>query len=116
APLVDPLVHGEPPEATGGAQELPRTDRGGDRLRVHVEAALHEYQVHEIGRQPFALQALAEESHVTAGALEPALERGAAGAGEELDVTMDVSVDLRSQVLDRRGVEDLGVRAAVVGR
>ena len=103
--LVHPLVHVEPEHARGGAQELPRADGGGVGSRMDVETALHEHQVNEIRGQALLLEDRPEQVHVAARPLEPALERRAAVAGEELDVAVDVGVELRLHRLGRGSVE-----------
>ena len=99
----------------GAAQELPRADRRRDRAGVEVESALDEHQVHQVGRQALLVEHLAEQLHVAARALEPALELRAARAGEEIDVAVDVGIELRLDLLDRRGVEH-PIGGVVAGR
>ena len=107
--LVDPLVDVQPEQARGRTHELPRPHGRGIRARVDVEAALDEHEMHQIGRQAFLLEHIAEQLHVAARALEPAFERAAAGPGEERDVLEYVGVHLELDVLDGRLIEDGGL-------
>ena len=107
--LVHPLVDGQAEQTPGRAQELPRPDRGRRRARMQVETALHENQVDQVRRQSFLLEHLPEQGHVAARAPQPALEHRATGAGEVLDVPVDLRVELRLEALGRRGVENLGI-------
>ena len=69
----------------------------------------------ELRRQSFAREHLLEQLHVAARSAQPALERRAAAAGEELDVAVDVRVELETHVLDRGRREHLGIGGVLRG-
>ena len=102
-PLVHPRVHLEPEQVRRAADELPRADRGGDRARLRIEAALDEHQVHEVGGDAFLLEDALHRVHVLPGADQPALERRAAPAGEVVEPLVDqrVLLDGDGIVLER---------------